>query len=158
MVQVEQLTHHEQRILQQAIGRETLEQFAHNCAARIIVDEPMTVGEAMASEHAEEWKAAMQEEIKTLMTWNCFDIVSRDEAKSLGGKLMKSRWILKIKRESTGEIQRFKARLVACGYSQRPGEDFTETYSPVFGYTSLRAVFAFAAANDFELTARRRTT
>jgi hypothetical protein len=151
--QVEQLTHREQRILQQAIGRETLEQFAHSCAARIIVDEPMAVGEAMASEHAEEWQAAMQEEIKTLMTWNCFDIVSRDEAKSLGGKLMKSRWIFKIKREPTGEIQRFKARLVACGYSQRPGEDFTETYSPVFGYTSLRAVFAFAAANDFELTA-----
>ena len=66
---------------------------------------------------------------------------------------MKSRWIFKIKRKPTGEIQRFKARLVACGYSQRPGEDFAETYSPVFGYTSLRAVLAFAAANDFELTA-----
>jgi len=80
----------------------------------------MTVGEAMASEHAEEWKAAMQEEIKTFMTWNCFDIVSRDEAKSLGGKLMKSRWIFKIKRESTGEIQRFKQDLLPAAILNDP--------------------------------------
>ena len=151
--QIEKLSYREQRLLQRAIGRETLEEFAHSCAARIMVNEPMTVKEAMASEHAEEWKAAMEEEIKTLMSWNCFEVVPRDEAKRLGGKLMKSRWIFKIKYEPTGEIQRFKARLVACGYSQRPGEDFAETYSPVFGYTSLRAVLAFAAANDFELTA-----
>ena len=53
--QIEQLTYREQKLLQRAIGRETLEEFAHSCAARIMVNEPMTVKEAMASEHAEEW-------------------------------------------------------------------------------------------------------
>ena len=59
--QIEQLTQREQRLLQQAIGRETLEEFAHSCAARIIVNEPLNMKEAMASKHAEEWKAAIEE-------------------------------------------------------------------------------------------------
>ena len=50
--QIELLTYREQKLLQRAIGRETLEEFAHSCAARIMVNEPMTVKEAMASEHA----------------------------------------------------------------------------------------------------------
>ena len=43
-----------------------------------------------------------------------------------GGHYVKSRWVFDIKRSGT-----FKTRLVACGYSQIPGVDFTESYAPV---------------------------
>ncbi|MCP4746748.1 MAG: hypothetical protein GY874_11505, partial [Desulfobacteraceae bacterium] len=39
---------------------------------------------------------------------------------------MKSKWVFKVKRNGV-----FRPRLVACGYSKIPGEDFTENYSPV---------------------------
>ena len=43
-----------------------------------------------------------------------------------GRRCVKCRWVFDIKRDGT-----FRARLVACGYSQIPGVDFTEVYSPV---------------------------
>ena len=43
-----------------------------------------------------------------------------------GRRCVKSKWVFDIKRSGT-----FKTRLVACGYSQIPGVDFTESYAPV---------------------------
>ena len=148
---IETLPHRAQRLLQKAIGNQTLEQFAHSCAARIMVPEPLSVKEAMASEHAAEWRAAMQEEINTLTKFGCFEQVSKSDAMK-HGKLVKAKWVFKVKYESDGSVQRFKCRLVAKGFTQVEGTDFYETFSPVFGYTSLRAIMANAAARDFQLT------
>ena len=64
---------------------------------------------------------------------------------------MKSKWVFKVKYNSDNTIQRFRARLVAKGFTQVPGSDFYETFSPVFSYTSFRTVLAIAAANDLQL-------
>ena len=86
---LESLSHRSQRILQQALGNETLVQHAHSCASRIMITEPLTVAEAMASEHAEEWRAAMDEEIGNLARFKCFERVPRSEALQ-HGRLVKS--------------------------------------------------------------------
>jgi len=44
-----------------------------------------------------------------------------------------------------------KARIVTQGYSQVPGQDFNATYASVTRFTTLRALFAFAAREDWEL-------
>ena len=62
-----------------------------------------------------------------------------------GRKLLKTKWVYKIKHGANGEIKSYKVRLVACGYAQIFGVDFDETYSPVARLTSLRIVFAIAA-------------
>ena len=62
-----------------------------------------------------------------------------------GRKLLKTKWVYKVKHGPTGEVKSFKVRLVACGFAQIFGVDFDETYSPVARLTSLRIVFAVAA-------------
>ena len=50
-----------------------------------------------------------------------------------GRRLVKCKWVFKIKRNGV-----FRARLVACGYSQVPGVDYSENYSPVVNDVSYR--------------------
>ena len=147
---IEGLSHRVQRQLQHALGEKTLTQFAHCCAARILINEPLTVAEAEASEHAAEWRAAMDEEIGNLNQFGCFQKVPRSEALK-HGRLVKSKWVFKVKYNDDNTVQRFRARLVAKGFTQVPGSDFYETYSPVFSYTSLRTIFAVAADRDLQL-------
>ena len=148
---LESMSHRAQRMLQGALGHQTLTEYAHCCASRIMVPDPLNVKEAMASEHAEEWKAAMQEEIDTLNKFHCFEPVPRAEA-IRHGRLVKCKWVFKTKFEPDGSVQRRKGRLVAKGFTQQYGTDFFETFSPVFSHTSLRAILSLAADRDFVLT------
>jgi len=55
------------------------------------------------------------------------------------------------KRNENGEIIRYKARLVAQGFSQRPGIDFEETYSPVLDATTFRYLISLVAQEGLNL-------
>ena len=55
---------------------------------------------------------------------------------------MKCKWVFKIKRNGI-----FHARLVACGYSQIPGVDFTENYSPVINDITFRVLLVISMLN-----------
>jgi hypothetical protein len=59
--------------------------------------------------------------------------------------------VFKIKRNAEGSIERYKARLVAQNFSQRPGVDFTETFAPTTKWAALHSIFALAAFEDLEL-------
>ena len=45
-----------------------------------------------------------------------------------------------------GTIEKYKTRLVAKGYTQKEGEDFFDTYSPVAWIATIRVLFALAAS------------
>ena len=60
---------------------------------------------------------------------------------------MKSRWVFDIKRSGL-----FKVRLVACGYSQIPGVDFTESYAPVINDVSWRILLIIKILMKYEAT------
>jgi len=61
------------------------------------------------------------------------------------------RWVFLIKRKSDGTVDRYKARLVAQGFSQRPGFDFTETYASTVKWATLRTILALGAIEDLEI-------
>uniref|UniRef100_A0A1X7VY48 Reverse transcriptase Ty1/copia-type domain-containing protein n=1 Tax=Amphimedon queenslandica TaxID=400682 RepID=A0A1X7VY48_AMPQE len=61
------------------------------------------------------------------------------------------KWIFKCKVDERGQIERHKARLVAQGYSQRPGLYYDETFSPVVSFESIRTVLAVAAKKSLKV-------
>lgn len=62
------------------------------------------------------------------------------------------KWIFKVKEGLTGsDPKRFKARLVANGYTQKEGVDFKEVFSLVFRHASIRVILALIVVEDMEL-------
>ena len=61
------------------------------------------------------------------------------------------KWIYKIKTHSDGSIERYKARLIAKGFTQEYGIDYEEIFAPVACISSVRALLAVAATNKWDL-------
>ena len=91
---------------------------------------------------ARAWQTAIDDELASLMQHNCWTLVPLPP----GARAVGSRLILERKRDL-----RYKARLVAQGFSQRAGIDYDDTYAPVSGYTTLRSFLAVVAAQDLEM-------
>ena len=109
--------------------------------------EPKNVNQALSSKDADQWKQAMENEINSLKKNKVWSLVKLPQGK----KAIGSKWIFKQKRDSDGNVERFKARLVAQGYNQTHGVDYDETFSPVVRFESIRAVIALAAKNGIQL-------
>lgn len=110
-------------------------------------DEPRSVAVALSGPNGPHWQAAIDKEIANLKSKRTWDEVTRPVDKRAIG----SRMILKLKRDAVGNVVKFKARLVAQGFSQVPGVDFEETYAPVGRTTSLRIMLAISAFMDLEV-------
>jgi len=65
--------------------------------------------------------------------------------------IVSAKWIFRIKRKANGEIDKYKARLVACRFTQIYGIDYYSTYSPVAKMASIRLILALAARQDWEI-------
>ena len=65
--------------------------------------------------------------------------------------LVGSKWVFKVKRNTDGTVQKFKARLVAQGYTQSPGVHYDEVFAPVVRYTSIRSLLPVANICNWEI-------
>ena len=106
---------------------------------------PRNVQEAMSQT---EWKKAMDEEMQALQKNDTWEMKPLPEGK----KLIGSRWVYAIKHNSDGSIARYKARLVARGYTQSYGVDYYETFALVAKLNTVRLLIALAAMYQWELS------
>ncbi|GAU35304.1 hypothetical protein TSUD_389290 [Trifolium subterraneum] len=73
------------------------------------------------------WRTAMDEEIKAIKKNDTWELASLPK----GHKAIGVKWVYKAKKNSKGEVERYKTRLVAKGYSQRSGIDYDEVFAPM---------------------------
>ncbi|XP_073831708.1 uncharacterized protein [Musca autumnalis] len=108
------------------------------------VMEPKTYKEAIESEEKVQWLQAMQEEIEAMKNNKTWELATLPEGRSAIG----CKWIYKLKRNENGDICRFKARLVAQGFSQKYGVDYDEVFAPVATHTSFRILLSIAGKEN----------
>ncbi|KAG7594818.1 Reverse transcriptase RNA-dependent DNA polymerase [Arabidopsis thaliana x Arabidopsis arenosa] len=107
--------------------------------------EPKTFKQAMKSE---KWTNAANEELQTLELNNTWVVETLPEGKNVVG----CKWVFTIKYNPDGTVERYKARLVAQGFTQQEGIDYMDTFSPVAKLTSVKLLLGLAAAKGWSLT------
>ena len=112
---------------------------------------PKGYHKAMASEHASYWRAAIAAEMTGLIALRVWTIILLSEVPE-SANLMGCHFVFEVKRNQLGEIEKFKARLVADGNSQQHGVDFDRVFSTVVRLSTVRLVLAIAAARDYNLS------
>lgn len=112
-----------------------------------IVGEPKTFKQAMNGPDAAKWDAAAKKELKALHDMSTWDLVPLP----LGREVVGCKWVWKVKTNADGSVERYKARLVAQGFSQSPGVDFDETWSPTARWNSIRTLLALAASEKLDV-------
>lgn len=107
---------------------------------RLVSGVPQTFKEAVTSPNSNSWTKAMDDEIQSLKENNTYTLTNLPRGKSIvGGK-----WVYAIKKNEDG-TDKYKARYVAKGYSQKHGVDYEETFSPTANMTSVRVLMQKSA-------------
>jgi hypothetical protein len=110
------------------------------------IETPSTIAEALSGPQSTFWKQAIQDEldsIKQNQTWTLVDLPKNKRP-------IKCKWVFKITQDVDGK-PKYKAWLVAKGYSQQAGVDYQETYAPVVRRETLRLLFALAIQLNLDL-------
>jgi len=106
--------------------------------------EPTKVDEALVDDG---WILAMQDELNQFKRNDVWDLVPKPEHKNIIG----TKWVFRNKLNEQGEVIINNARLVAQGYSQQEGIDYTETFAPVARLEAIRLLLSNAVNHNITL-------
>ncbi|KAJ4767348.1 polyprotein [Rhynchospora pubera] len=106
--------------------------------------DPTTFNQANKIPH---WQDAMRSELKALDQNKTWVLVPAPTNHNVVG----CKWIFKTKRKADGSIERYKARLVAQGFTQEEGVDYFDTFSPVIRPTTIRIVLSLALSHHWPI-------
>ncbi|GMF54557.1 unnamed protein product [Phytophthora fragariaefolia] len=113
--------------------------------AMAAMEVPRSYNEAMSSAASAKWKEAIRCEIQSHVQNHTWDLLMRPR----GVKVIGNRWVFVLKYDENGNVTRYKARLVALGYLQTQGVDYTHTYSPVASMNTSRVFLAVCCQRHF---------
>ena len=108
------------------------------------IDTPSTYKQAMRLPLKSKWQEATTDEYNSLTEMGTWILVSLPKHRNV----IKCKWVFTVKANG-----RYKARVVAKGFTQEHGIDYEETFSPVTRYESIRYLLAHAALEDWEIEA-----
>jgi uncharacterized protein (DUF1330 family) len=112
-----------------------------------IIEEPDSYINAMRSKDKIQWKKAMDDEYESLMQNNTWVLTEAPEDQ----RIIDNKWVFKVKYKVNGAVERYKARLVARGFTQEYAVDYNETFSAVVKFSSIRVILALAASENMKL-------
>jgi hypothetical protein len=105
---------------------------------------PSSVRTALAGPH---WRRAMEEEYAALLANHTWDLMPCPP----GTNVVTDKWLFRHKLTSDGSLDRYKARWVLRGFTQRPGVDYDETFSPVVKFATVPIVLFLALSRDWAI-------
>ena len=108
----------------------------------------VSFSQAIKGDNSAKWLDAMKEELKSMTDNEVWDNLVKLPKES---KRVRCKWVFKTKRDSNGNIEWYKTRLVPKGYTQKNGIDYKETFSLVSKVDSLKIIMALVAHYDLEL-------
>ena len=109
--------------------------------------DPENLEQAKSDPNWPEWLDAIMSELTSLMEKGTFEMVP----KTPDIRPISAKWVFKRKYDAFGFLEKHKARLVCKGFLQVYGVDYFDVFSPVSKLPTLRALLAYAAANDLEM-------
>lgn len=121
-------------------------------ASACIENDNMFTGEILLQEALEgpekaQWLAAVQDELLSFEKNSAWELVDAPK----DGTIVQCKWVLRKKYDSENNVL-YRARLVAKGFTQKYGVDYTETFSPVVRHTTLRLLFALSVKLGLDVT------
>jgi hypothetical protein len=105
---------------------------------------PSPTHAALADPH---WCAAMEEEYGALISNGTWELVPRPQ----GSNVVTGKWVFTHKLRADGTLDRYKACWVLRGFTQHPGGDYDETFSPVVKPATVRTVLTTAVSRDWPI-------
>jgi hypothetical protein len=115
-----------------------------NLTASLLSSVPKSVRSALVDPH---WRAAMLDEFDALLANDTWTLVPRP----VGVNIVTGKWIYHHKFRDDGSLDRYKARWVLRGFTQRPGINFDETFSPVVKPATVHVVLTLALSKDWPI-------
>lgn len=112
------------------------------------ISDPVSVQDALSRPDKDKWIEAMQDELQAFDENQAWVPV---EQLPSGKTLVQCKWVFKIKVNSDKSV-RYRARLVAKGFTQKPGIDYEDTFSPVVRHSTLRLLFALSVQLNLDVT------
>jgi Reverse transcriptase (RNA-dependent DNA polymerase) len=118
------------------------------CANVIKLDaNPLTLKEAKALLLWPKWEKAINAKLQQLSHMGTWKLVERSE----NTIPIANKWVFAKKRDKSGNIIKYKARLIAKGCAQRLGYDYNETHSPVIHLEMIQAILAMVPCQKFKV-------
>jgi hypothetical protein len=101
----------------------------------------------MSGDNSTFWFNAMKEEMESMAKNQVWDLIDLPK----GAIAIGCKWVYKTKIDASGNVERYKARLMAKGFTLKEGIDYHETFSPVSNKDLFRIIMALVAYFNLEL-------
>lgn len=109
------------------------------CTTTTIGEDSLTNEEAIHGPEKQQWLQAIAEELQSFddnQVWETVDALDN-------ASVVQCKWVLRKKYDCDGKV-RYRARLVAKGFSQKADIDYQKTFSPVITHSTLRLLLALS--------------
>ena len=113
--------------------------------AQLETKTPNTFREAMNSDDAPHWLVATDKEVAGCEQMGVWELVPRSSVPKWH-TIIGCKWVFKIKTDSSGAVDVYKARITPKGFLQKFGTNFFETFAATGKYKSLRLGLSITAA------------